>query len=419
MKAVLVIDSVSRAAGGILDAERRLHQSIARLGVETAVLSLDDVHSVEDLPGWAPLVPRVFRHIGPFALGASPALRRAISNESGDLIYRAGIWRLPSKYAHGWTRKNRRPEIIAPHGMLDPWAVRNSRWKKRLAHLWFEGAHLRDAACIRALCESEARAIRAYGLKNPICVVPNGIDLPHETENRRQELGKKFLLSIGRLHPKKGLPNALRAWRSHQGSKISQSKSDEWLLVIAGWSEGGHEAELKLLCDELGLKHANVPAVEFLSLSKDEQGHCHQQGASALAEIGITVVFVGPVFGNVKAELLRCASAFILPSFSEGLPMAILEAWAYGLPVLMTDHCNLPSGFEAEAAIRIGTDVESIAAGMMDLFRSSVNDLRSTGNNGRLLVSERFTWLKLAAQMKDVYEWALGGGSKPGFLKEY
>jgi poly(glycerol-phosphate) alpha-glucosyltransferase len=131
-----------------------------------------------------------------------------------------------------------------------------------------------------------------------------------------------------------------------------------------------------------------------------------------------SVIFTGPAFGDAKDALLRRADAFILPSFSEGLPMSVLEAWSYGLPVLMTEHCNIPEGFADNAAIRIGTDVESIAEGMRHLFRPPSSVLRSLGLNGRALVEERFTWPQVAAQMKEVYEWVLGGGAKPGCVRE-
>jgi poly(glycerol-phosphate) alpha-glucosyltransferase len=132
-----------------------------------------------------------------------------------------------------------------------------------------------------------------------------------------------------------------------------------------------------------------------------------------------SVLFAGPAFGDAKDALLSSASAFILPSFSEGLPMSVLEAWAYQLPLLMTDHCNLPEGFANNAAIRIGTDVESIAEGMRLIVRSPISDLRSLGENGRQLVSERFTWPMVAAQMKEVYDWVLGGGAKPECVRQF
>jgi poly(glycerol-phosphate) alpha-glucosyltransferase len=115
---------------------------------------------------------------------------------------------------------------------------------------------------------------------------------------------------------------------------------------------------------------------------------------------------------------LRQADAFILPSFSEGLPMSVLEAMAYRLPVLMTDHCNLPEGFAAEAAVRIGTGLRGqpmgIDEGMCTLMEMSDSERVAMGQRGRALVEERFTWPQVAAQMKEVYEWVLGGGETPG-----
>jgi poly(glycerol-phosphate) alpha-glucosyltransferase len=167
--------------------------------------------------------------------------------------------------------------------------------------------------------------------------------------------------------------------------------------------------------------------------------------ASRLPLAAFPLLFTGPAFGEQKDQLLRAASAFILPSFSEGLPMSVLEAWAYGLPVLMTDHCNLPEGFANNAAIRIGTDVESIAAGLRTLFAAPTSappasglppsqslqcpdrpltsdlrpltpDLQSLGRNGRALVERQFTWPQVARQTQEVYDWVLGQGPKPDFV---
>jgi poly(glycerol-phosphate) alpha-glucosyltransferase len=234
---------------------------------------------------------------------------------------------------------------------------------------------------------------------------------------QRRQSGRKILLFLGRLHPKKGLVNALRAWKQalHSTSNIKNSKFNEWQFVIAGWDQGGHEAELKRLCDELGLAWADVPAANLVGETPTLLESSSVQSVKSVVKnsSSVSVIFTGPAFGDAKDALLRQADAFILPSFSEGLPMSVLEAWSYRLPVLMTDHCNLPEGFAAEAAIRIGTDVESITEGMRSLFQSQTSDLRSLGANGRALVERQFTWPQVAAQMKEVYEWVLGGGEKP------
>lgn len=118
------------------------------------------------------------------------------------------------------------------------------------------------------------------------------------------------------------------------------------------------------------------------------------------------VVFYGPAFGEEKEALLRSAAAFVLPSFSEGLPMSILEARAYNLPVVMTPECNLPEGFACRAAheIRNGEMGKSNWDGLRELFEMSDADRREMGRRGRHLVEEKFTWPKVAAQMKALYE---------------
>jgi poly(glycerol-phosphate) alpha-glucosyltransferase len=93
--------------------------------------------------------------------------------------------------------------------------------------------------------------------------------------------------------------------------------------------------------------------------------------------------------------------------------MSVLEAWSYRMPVVMTPECNLPEGFAADAAIRIETGVESITQGLYSLFSMSSSDLQAMGAKGRALVEERFTWKTVAAQMREVYDWMLGGGTTP------
>jgi poly(glycerol-phosphate) alpha-glucosyltransferase len=98
---------------------------------------------------------------------------------------------------------------------------------------------------------------------------------------------------------------------------------------------------------------------------------------------------------------------------SEGLPMTVLEAWSWSLPVLMTPECNLPEGASANAAMMMTPDVDGIADALRRLFAISDVEREVMGKNGRKLVAERFQWPKAAEQMADVYDWALGLVGKP------
>jgi poly(glycerol-phosphate) alpha-glucosyltransferase len=265
--------------------------------------------------------------------------------------------------------------MISPHGMLDPWAMRQHAWKKELAGLLFERRHLGAAACLHALTPAEALAIRSFGLRNPVAVVPNGVELPPLRLARPD--GPRTLLFLGRLDPKKGLETLLQAW----AEAAADAGREGWRLVIAGWGTPAYERRLHALADELGL--------------------------------GTSVVFAGAVQGSARDACFGGADAFVLPSLSEGLPMAVLEAWSYGLPVLMSQQCNLPEGFAAGAALPVEPVPGPLAVALREMMARPAAELAEMGAAGRRLVEARFTWPRIAAEMRAVYAWTAGGGSPP------
>lgn len=283
------------------------------------------------------------------------------------------------------SRRARCPIVIAPHGMLDPWALRNSGWKKRIAAALYERAHLEHAACLHALCASEAQAIRDFGIRNPIAVIPNGVDLPDLSGAPvsppwadRVPQGAPVLLFLGRLHPKKGLRPLIEAW--------AMAHEPEWRLAIAGWDQGGHGAEIEALARARGVRDS--------------------------------ILLLGPLHGAQKAAAYRAAAGFVLPSFSEGLPMTILEAWSYGRPVLMTSACNLPEGFETGAALEIETNPAPLSERLRAFFRMAPDERSAIGGRGRKLVERSFAWPGIAEKMMSIYTWLTGGGPRPDWVAE-
>jgi poly(glycerol-phosphate) alpha-glucosyltransferase len=386
MKQGALIASLSRNAGGLFQSVRNLSLAMNSTAgdVEVEVFGLADEYAQEDLPAWSSLKTHVFRQIGPRLFGYAPGLVNALCSADLDILHVHGIWMYPSMACQRWFARTHKPYVISPHGMLDPWAVRHSSGKKKIAGWLYENKQLRNAACIRALCDSEAEAIRQHGLRNPICVIPNGVKQPKYSSTSPPPWGvqvpasARVLLYLGRLHPKKGLVNLLQAWANV--FRISKTPND-WHLVIAGWDQLNHGQELKSLARILGI---------------DARVH-----------------FIGPQFGPDKHACYSHADGFILPSFSEGLPIVILEAWAYGLPVLMTPQCNIPEGFAAAAAIRIEPDTISISEALMNYFSLSDQTRLEIGERGRQLATTQFTWPGIAGQMLEVYRWILEGTAKP------
>lgn len=399
MRVLSVLESVSRVDGGIFEAELALQRALAQSpGMQVDVVALRDEFSDADAARWLPLKPKVAEVCGPSGFGYARALMDFMDVEA-DLAYCAALWKYPAWAAMRWQNRTSKPLIAAPHGSLDAWALQNSRWKKKIASLLFKARQLKQATCFRALCQAEADAIRAYGLKQRIEVVPNGVDLPNlsTTEDINGTEGRKRLLFLGRIHPKKGLAGLLKAWAQIQKPKSGIKNLKDWELVIAGWDQGGHEGELIEICSELGLtvgqRSKHVPC-----------------SATAPEAEGADVIFYGPAFGVEKNQLLRSADAFILPSLSEGLPMSVLEAWAYGLPVVMTPECHLPEGFISGAALEIRNEgmKDTSWSGLQQLLDMSDSDRIEMGRRGRRLVEEKFTWPKVAAQMKQLYAEILG-----------
>jgi poly(glycerol-phosphate) alpha-glucosyltransferase len=372
MKVGFLVSSVSREAGGLFESVRGLAKAVSATRADVRVFGIRDQQSDIDLPEWQPLPVQTF---DPRlrAWGYSNQLVPTMVDAELDVLSVHGLWKYCSVGSHRWHQRTGRPYVVHPHGMLEPWALGNARWKKRIAGTLYQNQHLCKAACLRALSEAEAGSIRAYGLNNPICVIPNGVDMPElpESHGENQAGRQKTVLYLGRLHPKKNLANLIRAWKETFSSK--SSNSDSWVLAIAGWDQGGYETELK----------------QFAA--------------------GSSITFLGPQFGAEKSECYRTCDAFILPSLSEGLPMAVLEAWSYAKPVLMTAECNLPEGFKANAALRIGTTPEEIAAGVKQLLEMSDDDRVAMGARGRSLVATKFSWPRIGEQMRAVFDWLLGG----------
>jgi poly(glycerol-phosphate) alpha-glucosyltransferase len=380
MKVGFLVSSVSREAGGLFQSVRGLAKAVASTDANVCVFGIRDEQSAVDLQEWQPLSVQTFRprlRVWGYSNQLAPAMLKA----DLDILSVHGLWKYCSVGSQRWHQQTGRPYVVHPHGMLDGWALQNARWKKRIAATLYEDQHLRGAACLRALSEPEARSIRAYGLRNPICVIPNGIDLPEvrEDDAKTHSENRKTLLYLGRLHRKKNLGNLIRAWNKTLNSP--GGNSDSWVLAIAGWDQGGYESELKRIA------------------------------------AGASVVFLGPRFGSEKSECYRRCDAFILPSFSEGLPMTVLEAWSYAKPVLMTPECNLPEGFPAKAAVQIGTTAEEIVTGLKELVEMSDDDRAAMGTRGHTLVATRFSWPRIGEQMRAVYEWMLAGGAPPETIR--
>lgn len=385
MKLLILGGSSSRNSGGVFDTARmmgmRLHQQ-NHINVE--YLMFDDEYSPEDKKYYSSLPVHSYTVKGPRKLGLSTDLYKQMKTIQPDIVHTQSLWMYLSYANKKYSRHTGTPYIISPHGMLDKWQLNQSFWKdlkKNIVLNLYERKHLEGAACIHALCHEEYDAIRSFGLKNPVAIIPNGIELRGQYKQpsiNGTRSNKKNLLFLGRIHPKKGIDNLLAAWSLLKGNH-------DWQLIIAGETKDATYMQALLVkTRELGIEE--------------------------------TVSFIGGRYGEDKHRCLESSHAFILPSFSEGLPMSVLEAWSYHLPALITPECNLMEGYDHNAAIRIGADPENIYKGIDQIINMPEAERRNMGRQGFHLVKEKFSWAQVANSMAQLYSWVLGKGDKPAFV---
>jgi len=297
-----------------------------------------------------------------------------------------GIWRAYCAAAGHIASGYRKPYVVSAHGMLDEWALRNKRWKKTVYSGIIERPNLQRAACLRALTVAEAENYRSYGLRNAIVRIPNGVHLPEGvTSNlfldKHPELrDRRLVLFLSRIHYKKGVDLLCQAWAS------IAAEFPNTHLVFAGPGFDGTLERTRQLVAEL--------------------------------HIADRVTFTGMLSHPDKWSALASSTLFVLPSWSEGFSVAILEAMAASRPVIVTHQCYFPEVAREHCGWVIDPDVHQLEDALGEALSLPQSALDRLGRNGREVVAARYSWEHIGEQMVQVYDWILGG-PKPSSVEVF
>lgn len=321
--------------------------------------------------------------IGPPRLGRSPAmlswLRAQVADGSCDIIHNHSLWMLPNLYPARAVRGTRCQLVVSPRGTLAPAALRRSRFAKRLLRSALVSPVLREANAFHATSEQEYRDIRALGLRQPVAILPNGIDAPDLDEVTPGRTYRRRLLFLGRIHPIKGIDDLLRAWST------LQSAFEEWELVIAGPGSDRYKAELEHLARYLRLER---------------------------------VSFIGPLYGHAKLEAFRAADLYVLPTRSENFGMTIAEALAAGTPVVTTKGAPWEELETEDAGWWIDSGVEPLTSVLREALSLMPDLLAAKGRQGRDWMLRDFPWKRIATNMARFYYWLCNSGPRPEFVRD-
>lgn len=377
LRLVLLTAQLSPAAGGLAVSVPGLAWGMDRFDdLDVTVMGTRDPAMPQAARDWGPKV-QDFATRGPGALHYAPGLQTALARVAPDVVDVQGLWTWPALASLRHARTTGRPYLVTPRGMLDPWALANSAWKKRVAARLFQDAHLRGACCLRATAAMEAVHFRAAGLRNPIAVVANGLDLP--ALRPRLDMPRRRLLFLSRLHPKKGAPYLLTAWAALHATH------PDWELVIAGIDENGHLAALQ----QLVARH-RLPRV----------------------------IFAGPVHGDAKQQMYRDADLFVLPTHAENFGLVVAEALAQETPVITTTNAPWDGLERHGCGWWIPLDQARLTTTLGHAMAHPPAALAAMGQAGRRWIARDFGGAAVAAQMRAVYRWAAGRDARPDFVHD-
>ena len=352
----------SRRNGGVFEALVAHARLVANLGHQPVVFALADEHSAEDQARFGPIEVRTFPVTGPSIVGYAPEMTKDLVEARLDLVHLHGIWQYPSRAASTWAARTGKPYVISTHGMLDPWILARGRLKKWIGRMAYENASWRRASRFHALTEQEAADIVAATGRDASVVIPN----PVPPASAERTPGQFVILYLGRIHPKKNIDALIDGWKLVRDAVAAKDAA----LLIFGWGADEHVRSL-------------------------------QDRLEALEDPSIK--FAGPAYGEFKATLLADARFLCLPSHSEGLPMAILEAWAAGTPTLMSQHCHLPAGYERGAALDTGTTPETIAAALRTALSMPEQEWKAMASAAAELARDSFSLESVAEAWRQTY----------------
>jgi glycosyltransferase involved in cell wall biosynthesis len=288
-----------------------------------------------------------------------------LKKEQPDLVHINGIWS-PQNWGFQKVAQNLDIKVIlSPHGMLEPWIMANNPWKKRLGLFLYQKKAIIKADYLHATAQIEVNSMRSLGFKNPIVMIPNGIDLS-AIKGVKKDYGTKKMVFLSRIHPKKGIELLLQAWRN--------TTTSGWILEIAG---NGDDKYIRVLTESA----ADLP----------------------------NVYFVGAKYGEDKWNFLRSADVMVLPTYSENFGIVVAESLAVGVPVITTKGTPWEDLETNQCGWWIDLSIRNLQEYLQKVFKATTANLEDMGTRGISLVADKYEINAVASEMIQLYKKVLNG----------
>lgn len=376
MKILQLVQTLDPETGGVARAVTSLSSALVRLGHQVEIVVLD-----EPADPWLTQTNLKIHALGHgltsyrYSSDLSKWLRR--NGGQYDHVILNGLWQHLSFAAWRRYAGTSIPYYVFPHGMLDPWFKRTfplKHLKKWLYWPWADYRVLRDARAVIFTSEEERRAARKsfwlYRCREKIS--PLGVEPPVPLDGAPNRFLEKFpelrdrrlLLFLGRIHPKKGCDLLIEAF--------AKLPNESFSVVLAGPDQVGWTSTLRQRASALGLRN---------------------------------VLFPGMLEGEIKRGAFAAAEAFVLPSHQENFGMAVAEALAVGLPVLISNRVNIWREIAEDEAGFVDDDDLAGTTRLLARWQSSSPETRARmRENARRCFAQRFEIGLAAAQLVRLLE---------------
>ena len=379
MKILHTISGLNISSGGPTSCTYNLIKGLRDEGIEADILTLmprDDSDKIIAGDSFIKALPNDART----PLVYSSNFRRYLSSHIGyDLYHANGLWTCPTHFTAEIAKKQNKPCVIAPHGMLYPQALQVSAWKKKIVSTVFQRKDLETASCLQATCMAELEHIRAFGLNNPVAVIPNGLVIDDSLEIRKTSNSVRRFAFVGRLNRIKNVDLLLSAW-----SKLGDKTRNCELLII-GDGDTAYKKELE----------------EFATANKLNN-----------------VRFLGFIMGKDLQKLVHSIDFQLLPSKSENFGMVVPEALIQGVPVIASKGTPWSDLETFDCGWWVDNDIDTLISTLLIAINLSEQDRLGMGERGRTLVLRHYSIKSVSLRMKQLYEWLVYKNIKPEYVYE-
>jgi glycosyltransferase involved in cell wall biosynthesis len=376
VKSCLIVPSLEARHGGPSKSVLGLSEALARGSNKVELLTTGPGPASHQTEG--SLEIHTFHRDWPGSICASGGLRRHLQKLEADVVHHHSIWLRTLHYANRAAKRMGVPLVVSPRGMMDSWAWKHHRRKKKFARAVIHPGAFEAVDGWHATSGQEADAIRELGFGQPVCVAPNGVEIPStgDLDNAASHWRKvvpacaqrKVALFYSRFHRKKRLLELIDTWLEN-GPK-------DWLLLVVG-------------------------------IPEDYSPHMLEDYVLRAGHVGGVRVIDG--FGHPPPYAV--ASLFLLPSHGENFGLSIAEALASGVPALVTNTTPW-SGMNTNGA---GWCVPwpEYGAALRAATSEAPEQLRARGAIGRGWVRDQFSWGNPAATLLAFYGTLRSGVGTP------